>query len=117
MNLVNPVHHTGDPASSVEAAEIVTSSGVRESHCKLVLDAMRRHPDSTSGELATHLDGIIDLTEVRRRLTDLKADGLAEQGEVRACRARGTKMAVWRPVEKAASKGREIRTHQVELFR
>jgi hypothetical protein len=68
----NPIAHRNDPASSHEAADAIDRSGARGTHCGIVLDAVKAHPGLTSAELVEHVGHGIDLTECRRRLTDLK---------------------------------------------
>ena len=78
------LHHRNDPASSVQAAQVTVSSGRAANHGERVLQAVRLKPWFTSGELAEMVDGL-DLTEVRRRLTGLKNQGLIIQGGIRHC--------------------------------
>ena len=97
---IRPIVHTGDPATSAEAAEKVTSSGRRGAHCRMVLDMVRRRPGCTAVELwegANDLEqlALVEMQEVRRRLTDLLADGHVVQGAARACSVRGTSMVTW----------------------
>lgn len=113
----NPISHALDPASSAEAAREVTESGRRDTHCAMVLDAVRANPGLTSAELAKLRIGDLDMTEVRRRLCDLKAAGFIERGEARKCGVSGKKAVVWEVTRpRMASKEREIRTFQADLF-
>ena len=91
-----PLARRTDPASSHEAAAQVTASGVRDSQCAAVLDALRRHPGSTSLELATASG--LDRYVVARRLPELERDGRAVRGELRLCRASGgqRRAVTWR---------------------
>ena len=95
-----PLAHTDDPASSHEAVERHTKSGRRETHCAYVYTLVRVVPGRTSRELLqSDATKRIDLTELRRRLTDLKNQGRIERGEQRTCRVAGTKAATWWAVE------------------
>ncbi len=117
MSYSNPIAHAQDPASSHEAAREHTESGRRDTHCSIVLDAVRAHPGLTSAELVEHcvgLDSAEVLTEVRRRLTDLKDAGLILRRQPRVCTISKRKVETWWAVERRKV---EIRTHQAELFR
>lgn len=91
----NPVVHTGDPESSVLAAEHMRATGKRLSHGAIIAAYVTRHPGLTAGEYA-RMTGM-EVHEVRRRLTDLKASGKAYQGCVRVCRMEGTAQCEWWP--------------------
>lgn len=95
-----PLAHSNDPASSHEAVERHTKSGRRWTHGETVYMLVRRCGKDTSRELAEHAAFYdIDLTELRRRLTDLKNKGRIERGEQRICRVAGTKACTWWAVE------------------
>ena len=97
-----PLAHTDGPSTSHEAVERHTKSGRRETHCQVVERLVRLHPRETSAELAERLFGFhlwggrkIDLTELRRRLTDLKNQGRIVQGESRRCLIAQTSAVTW----------------------
>jgi hypothetical protein len=94
----NPIHHAKDIETSVAAAAKITESGARDRHARIVLDLVRRHPDSTAIELleAQVGDERLEEYQIRRRLTDLKAINLVYQSGKRACRVRRSLMATWR---------------------
>lgn len=69
-----PVEHSRDPLSSFEAADRHTRSGKRATNAKQVLAYVLANPGCTSGEIARGLANLT-LSEVRRRLTDLKEAG------------------------------------------
>ena len=100
LNFDAPIAHTHDPASSHIAAENMTVSGKRAAHKRIVLDLCCRFPRSTAIELwerASDADKteLREPQEVRRRLTDLLADGVVRQGAIRTCGVRATKMVTW----------------------
>jgi transcription initiation factor IIE alpha subunit len=85
--------HASDPVSSHQAGEAIESSGKAAAHRGIVLAAVKANPGLTSGELEA-LCGL-KLYQVRRRLTDLKNDGLVEYGEQRQCKEYGTLCVTW----------------------
>lgn len=97
-SLNNPVHHAHDPASSAEAATRVTAAGTRTRHAAIVLTLVKQHPDRTAIELMSLQAGpvVLDEYQIRRRLTDRLLAGAVEQGQVRACCVRGSRMVTWR---------------------
>ncbi len=103
MEFTNPTSHTHDPPTSREAEEKITESGTREQHAARVLELVKQFPGLTAIELQHQQHGLnwLDEYQIRRRLTDLKAEGLVMQGEARACQIRGTKMVTWTVVEQA----------------
>lgn len=112
MNLFdsfNPVapSHAHDPASSVAAATLMTSTGTAQLHAETVRDLVRANPDCTSAELDnTYQTDIrwrngptMDLTEIRRRLNTCLNLRWLIQGPQRKCRVKGRLMVVWRPAD------------------
>lgn len=98
-----PASHTSDPASSHQAERQHTASGRRAVHAEIVLKLLRRLPQSTAVELwqsasAAVKKELVEMQEVRRRLCDLKAKGLARQSGCRACRIKGSTMVTWEAV-------------------
>lgn len=92
-SLPAPRAHRHDPASSHEAARDAKRFQAR--HCELVLAAVRNFPLSTSAELAPYVPGL-DLTEVRRRLTDLKTAGHVHQiNSTVPCSVSGKRVSRW----------------------
>lgn len=78
-----PIAHTDGPRSERVAAALVTESGARATHMAAVLEALRERPGSTACEVALSIG--MDVVEVRRRLTDLRATQDAYSGEDRHC--------------------------------
>jgi hypothetical protein len=109
----NPIAHSADPESSHAAAREVTDSGARDTHCAVVLDAVKAHPGLTSAELVEHVGHGLDLTETRRRLCDLKLAALVVREKPRVCSISKRKVETWRAVERRV---REVRDVQAELF-
>ena len=106
-DVVLPASHRDDPQSSKEAEERDTKSVERESHKLDLLRFLARNEGLMASEICACL-GIYarwawhDVVEVRRRLSDLRADGLADrpdratkgEGEVRwSLTARGREVA------------------------
>jgi predicted HTH transcriptional regulator len=89
----NPIVHSGDPQSSVIAAEQVTQSGWRASLKARVLETIVEHPGHTAGEIAHILD--LPSVDIRRRITDLKHDGVIWPGEMRLCEQERTQQSTY----------------------
>ena len=68
---------------SEEAAHRHEASGDAQTNREIVLDAVIANPGKTSGEL-WRITGM-DLTELRRRLNDLKNECRVIKGETRKC--------------------------------
>lgn len=109
MLTANPIAHTADPATSHEAAEVLTRTGRRQRHADAVLNLVKLYPGRTAVEL-WQFAGDWDLTaelkemqEVRRRLVDLEAAGKVRQGPARKCSVRGTRQVTWLPIEAQAT--------------
>ena len=99
--LTAPIAADADPATSHEAAALVTKSGRRRRNADLVLRILRRQSspatgheiwDSASPAEQTELG---HYSEIYRRLNDLRHAGLVRQGEARKCRIKKTLMMVW----------------------
>lgn len=87
---------TGDPATSHQAAESLTTSGARYTAKKAVLSWVKRHPDSTSAELAGKAPDTMGHPTIHKRLPDLRRDGLVVNGPVRTCTVTGRPSLTWR---------------------
>jgi hypothetical protein len=85
--------HLYDPETSKQAAEMFSRTGKRKKHSLIVLDAIQKEQWRTGPELMAPTG--LDEYAVRRRLSDLKAQGRIIQGSVRACSVKGTKMVTW----------------------
>ena len=92
-----PAAANADPGTSHAAAREVTEGGSRARQCEEVLAALRRHPGSTSLELAAASG--IDRHTCGRRLPDLRATGRVRQGAARACRVGGRQAVTWHVTE------------------
>ena len=90
-----PLFRATDPRSSRDAAERHVKSGRWGSEKRRVYDELCRQPGQTAAEIARNI-GMVAYT-VRKRLPDLRRDGLAQStlqsGEVLR----------WWPVEDAAA--------------
>ena len=102
-----PHHRTSDPPTSREAAQKHESSGKLSANCVLILELLRKHPQSTYAELYDRATPEVkfelgDPVEIARRLPDLEKAGKAKtllgpmgQALKRKCRINGTSMRVW----------------------
>jgi hypothetical protein len=95
----NPIAARLDPETSREAALAITKSGERDRQAKLVLDAVRRRPGSTSAELAAMPGETLDRFAFARRLPELKELGLIRQEAPRRCQVTGRSSVTWREVQ------------------
>ena len=84
--------------TSIEALRYVTETGKRETQRQLVETAIARNPGLTASEL----DAILHIgpVSVRRRLSDLKNEGLAIRGEPRRARGMVIRECTWFGVER-----------------
>lgn len=92
-----------NPASSHEAAQHMVESGKAATNKAHVLAALRAHDHSTAAELVAHVPfkpkrGAV-ITEVRRRLSELRNDGLVIRGTPRFSANGGGHMCEWRVKE------------------
>lgn len=90
---LNPNVHTGDPTPSFEAADKMEKTGKRNAHALELYRAVCANPGLTSAQLS--LKVTFDLTETRRRLTDLKSAGKVKMGPVVPCPVSGNRQSTW----------------------
>ena len=95
-----PATHATDPESSRVAEQRHTECGRRDAHSKLVLKMVKNFPARTAVELWEFADeaqkkALVELQEVRRRLTDLAARGLVVQCGEKICSVRGSLQVMW----------------------
>lgn len=88
--------HRTDPDTSREAAVGHAASGARETNVIRAVRLVESHPGLTSREYAEIAPPDMDLTEVRRRLTDARNAGLIVNGDKRRCSVAGTRQMTWR---------------------
>ena len=88
-----PASATNDPITSYIAERRITRSGKRRNQCEIVLDALRRYPNRTAGELAR--DTGLDYYMLSRRLSDLGYNHLAAAKAKRQCEAGHGLCQVW----------------------
>ena len=83
--------------TSREALNYVTASGTRETQERMVAKAIAQHPGMTASEL----DAILHLgcVSIRRRLSDMKKDGMALQGAPRRTKGSIRREMTWFPRE------------------
>lgn len=86
--------------TSIEALTYTTSTGRLSTQRMLVGKAIARHPGLTASEL----DAILKIgpVSVRRRLSDLKKDGLAIRGAPRKAKGMAIRECTWWPREQQA---------------
>lgn len=87
-----PAARSSDPQSSHEAAEHVTSSGMRQRHIEIVIRAVREHPGLTSLELADVCG--LERHEVARRTADAETSGAIRKGPPRR-QSNGRSAVTW----------------------
>lgn len=87
--------------TSLEALAYVTATGRLSTQRMLVGKAIAKHPGLTASEL----DAILKIgpVSVRRRLSDLKKDGLAIHGQPRRTKGSIRREMTWYPREQQAS--------------
>lgn len=90
-----PATHRADPLTSYKAEERITKSGKRQTQAERVLDALKRYPNRTPGELSR--DSGLDYYVIHRRLADLKANNLAHVTGRRECETGRGECQVWNP--------------------
>lgn len=86
-----PATRRSDPPTS-RAAEIAHRLN-RQSHCVVLLDAVRKQPGMTSAEYAQWTG--LERHEAARRLADLERMGRVRKGTRRACTVNRTEMVTW----------------------
>ncbi len=90
----SPIARGSDPSTSHEAAEDITSSGVRASQQRTVLALVRAYPGRTSAEMAARSRDI-DRWTAARRLPELRAEQLVRNGEPKQCGVTGKRALTW----------------------
>lgn len=92
-----PLSHRGDPVSSYKAGNRALRSRKIRGQTQAVLEALKRHPNTTSAELARLAD--LDRYAVARRLPNLAHRGLAERGPERMCSVCRCPCVTWRAID------------------
>lgn len=93
--LRSPISAKNDPATSREAAEGATRSGLREGQCLGVLALVKKYPDSTSMELSVK-GRTYDRYVIGRRCPELEQGGLIRKSGTKVCGVSGRKASTWR---------------------
>ena len=94
-----PAARQRDPEPSHVAAEKITESGARQTHCERILQAVRDLAKEgwkgvTGKEIAAKCG--LDFVAVMRRLNDLRNSGELVKGAERVCRVDGkTSLTTW----------------------
>lgn len=83
-----------DPATSFKAAEKVTKSGVAQTNRAKCLEAVKKNPGSTSGEVAKAAG--LERHEAARRLPELRDKlGMVKNAGQRRCSVTGNQSLQW----------------------
>lgn len=90
-----PVAAKNDPATSREAGQAITRSGLREGQCLGVLALVRKFPDSTALELSVK-GRTYDRYIIGRRVSELEHGGLIRKSGLTKCGVSGKKAVTWR---------------------
>ena len=88
-----PIARRTDPSTSKQAAVEVTASGERARQQNLCLGAVKERPGQTSAEVGRYLK--TDRFMPARRLPELRAQGLVENGQERRCSVTGKSSLTW----------------------
>lgn len=97
----SPIARRDDPTTSHLAAADITRSGKRAVQQATVLALVEEHPGRTSAELAARSNRI-DRWAAARRLPELRAAGLVQNGPPKACAVTGKQALTWFPRRAAA---------------
>ena len=94
---IQPRHlaHRLHPETSKDAARKLVQSDALGAMMAHALDALRRLPGSTAAELDE--DAESHGGQIRKRLNDLRRDGLAHTAGTRTCRVTGRRAQLWYP--------------------
>ncbi len=88
-----PIARNVDPITSKLSEDSLTKSGLRDRQKLMVLEIVKKNPGLTSRELA-HVSKVNNEV-LHKRLPDLRADDLVENGEIRICAVTGHKALTW----------------------
>ena len=91
-----PASRPANPATSFEAEAAITTDGTRETHAQILLAIVKSSPGLTTGEIGEQSD--LGQMATRKRLSDLKNQGLVYQGQPRIWEATGRRHSTWWPV-------------------
>ena len=94
MNEVTTMYRTSDPETSRIAAMDFVASGKKQTHSKMILDAIKGQSPMT----ATEIGNLIGLSEyqVCRRLPELYDKGFVVKCENRKCNFLGSVCQTWK---------------------
>lgn len=100
FDLTDPkeLHRPSDSPTSVAAAKEMVRSGAAGHMCHVALKHLLARPGSTAAELEEY-SGLTD-GKIRKRLNDLRKQGLAVTGMPRRCAVTGKTAQTWKPTEK-----------------
>lgn len=87
-----------DPSTSSEAARAVESAGIASDQRARCLAEVVRKPGQTAAEIAVAAG--LDRYAASRRLPELRAAGIVENGPARPCRIKGRLSLTWLPRRK-----------------
>lgn len=93
VSSIEALSHSGDPATSGEAAKQFQESGKLGLHQRTVLDGVRRCNGGTHSEIAALTP--LDWLQVARRLSELARAGLIHRGGPRLCTIKHSRCSTW----------------------
>ncbi len=97
MDPIKKLTHSDDAITAHQAIPMFALSGKRQTHCELVLEAVQQFPGCTAITLMKRT-GLKEY-QVRRRLTDLKNQGLVRTGAITLDPTHQSEMVTWWPAE------------------
>lgn len=98
-DLVQPIvarARAHDPETSHLAAEQVESSGKADAHRNIIVELIRQHPGSTTGEL-TQYTTELKHQQIWRRMSELEEMNYVIHGDKRLCKVNKTLCRPWYP--------------------
>lgn len=102
-NIQTPAARRTDPATSHATAALITGTGQRQTHVRILAEVVANNPGMTSAELAFMLADKhpqLNRHETARRLADGKGT-VVRQGIARKCRQCHRACVTWWPTEAA----------------
>lgn len=85
-----------DPETSHIAAEQINKSGKISDHHEIIVELVRQHPGSTTGEL-TQYTTELKHQQIWRRMAELEEMNLVIHGDKRLCKVNKTLCRPWYP--------------------
>jgi len=89
----SPATRKTHPVTSCIAERVITKSGSRKYHCKIILEALKYHNGSTSAELAGYLP--ITQEQTHKRMADLEHNSYIRKGRKKICDVKNSWCVTW----------------------